>query len=375
MTTRPLPTWIGNAAAVFSKVHGAVTHQAQQAGCSRQTVYQHARQLEQRLDTAAHDELLAEDQRPRDRVEALSRLSELSVACDPAKLRQVATIALAAGVSLRQIEDVFESPAPRRQQPPTIRRSVDGSHKRPRRPRPSSSRSTTACAAEGQDAGDRRDFFGGRPDPRWDRAIEHDRRVLPQLGQGPHRGELAATSWPASRPWSSPSPTPPRGSPRGWMARRRQRQRRSDDDPTPLGAGPGPLFHTVREARTVLHRGVWQGSPRRPGSQGRGGRRADGGRSKRAGVDARGVAQASAAAWRRAESGRWRTGPDAGGWRGARVRGGLGPVRPGGPAQRPGAGPGPDRCERCRNWAARRGPGRGTSCGDHRSTGVPGPDA
>ncbi len=108
MTTPPLSTWIGNAAAVFSKVYGAVTHQAQQAGCSRQTVYQHARQLERRLDTTAHDELLAENQRLRDQVEALSRPSELSVVCDPARLRRVATVAFAAGVSLRQIEDVFE---------------------------------------------------------------------------------------------------------------------------------------------------------------------------------------------------------------------------------------------------------------------------
>ena len=77
MTTPPLSTWIGNAAAVLSKVYGAVTHQAQQAGCSRQTVYQHARQLERRLDTTGHDELLAENQRLRDQVEALSRPSDL----------------------------------------------------------------------------------------------------------------------------------------------------------------------------------------------------------------------------------------------------------------------------------------------------------
>ena len=108
VTTRPLSTWIGNAAAVFSKVYGAVTHQAQQAGCSRQTVYHHAGQLEQRLDTATRDQLLGENQRLRDQVEALSRPSELSVVCNPAKLRQVATVAFAAGVSLRQIEDVFE---------------------------------------------------------------------------------------------------------------------------------------------------------------------------------------------------------------------------------------------------------------------------
>jgi hypothetical protein len=108
MTTLPFPTWISNAAAVFSKAYGAVTRQARQAQCSRQTVYQHARQLEQRLDTTAHAELLAENQRLRDQVAALNRRCEQSVVCDPAKLRQVATVAFAAGVSLRQIEDVFE---------------------------------------------------------------------------------------------------------------------------------------------------------------------------------------------------------------------------------------------------------------------------
>jgi hypothetical protein len=106
MNTLPFPIWISNAAAVFSKAYGAVTGQARQAQCSRQTVYQHARQLEQRLTARA--ELLAENQRLRDQVAALSRRSEQSVVCDPAKLRQVATVAFAAGVSLRQIEDVFE---------------------------------------------------------------------------------------------------------------------------------------------------------------------------------------------------------------------------------------------------------------------------
>ena len=43
----PIRTWILNAAAVFSGPHGAVTRQAEQSGCSRQTVYQHARKVEQ----------------------------------------------------------------------------------------------------------------------------------------------------------------------------------------------------------------------------------------------------------------------------------------------------------------------------------------
>ena len=39
MFNLPSRTWILNAAAVFSGQHGAVTCQAEQAGCSRQTVY------------------------------------------------------------------------------------------------------------------------------------------------------------------------------------------------------------------------------------------------------------------------------------------------------------------------------------------------
>jgi hypothetical protein len=50
MITLSLRDLVRNAAAVFSKAYGAVTHQADQAGCSRQTVYQHASEVEQRLD-------------------------------------------------------------------------------------------------------------------------------------------------------------------------------------------------------------------------------------------------------------------------------------------------------------------------------------
>jgi hypothetical protein len=52
MTTRSLRTVVRNAAAVFSGCYGAVTRRAEQVGCSRQTVYQHARQVERRLPGA-----------------------------------------------------------------------------------------------------------------------------------------------------------------------------------------------------------------------------------------------------------------------------------------------------------------------------------
>ncbi len=116
MTTLPLRTWVRNAAAVLSGAYGAVTRQAEQAGCSRETVYQHARQVQQRLDPAGrqadHAGLRAENQRLRDQVAALSRRCDQSVVCDRAKLRQVATVAFAAGVSLRQIEDLLKALLP-----------------------------------------------------------------------------------------------------------------------------------------------------------------------------------------------------------------------------------------------------------------------
>lgn len=46
--------WILNADAVFSGQHGAVTQQAEHAGCSRETVYEHARRTRNR-DTASFD--------------------------------------------------------------------------------------------------------------------------------------------------------------------------------------------------------------------------------------------------------------------------------------------------------------------------------
>ena len=42
MITLPIRDLVRNAAAVFSGAYGAVTGRAQQAGCSRQTVYDHA---------------------------------------------------------------------------------------------------------------------------------------------------------------------------------------------------------------------------------------------------------------------------------------------------------------------------------------------
>jgi molybdenum-dependent DNA-binding transcriptional regulator ModE len=46
MARLPIVSWIGNAAAVLTGAWGAVSHQAKDAGCSRQTAYDHAEKVE-----------------------------------------------------------------------------------------------------------------------------------------------------------------------------------------------------------------------------------------------------------------------------------------------------------------------------------------
>jgi hypothetical protein len=107
----PVCTWILNAAAVFSGRHGAVTQQAKQAGCSRETVYEHARKVEQRLaDEPAAGvvaELRAENQRLHEEIAELKREAEGQGRIDQAQQRQLVTTAFAMGVSLRQVEDLL----------------------------------------------------------------------------------------------------------------------------------------------------------------------------------------------------------------------------------------------------------------------------
>jgi len=106
----PVRSWILNAAAVFSGQQGAVTRQAEQSDCSRETVYEHARKVEQRLAAepgAAAAELHAENQRLRQQIAELRRGAEDRTLLDTDKLRQLATITFAMGLSLRQIEDLL----------------------------------------------------------------------------------------------------------------------------------------------------------------------------------------------------------------------------------------------------------------------------
>jgi hypothetical protein len=116
----PIRTWVINAAAVFSSAPGSVTRQAQESGCSRETVYQHARKVEQRLDdkpAAAVVELRAENQRLHEAIAGLRREGQRRVLLDKDMQRQFAITACAMGVSLRQVEDLLGVLLPRDQVP------------------------------------------------------------------------------------------------------------------------------------------------------------------------------------------------------------------------------------------------------------------
>ena len=96
MTTLSLRTLVRNAAAVFSGRYGAVARQAEQAGCSRQTVYDHARLIERRLQPADPASPPAEVPAPTP-----------VVALDDPTRRRLAVTAFAMGISTRQVEDLF----------------------------------------------------------------------------------------------------------------------------------------------------------------------------------------------------------------------------------------------------------------------------
>jgi hypothetical protein len=96
VTTLSLRSAVRNAAAVFSGCYGAVTRRAEQAGCSRQTVYEHARQLERRLQPLLPPTSAPETSSPAP-----------AVALDEPTRRRLAVTAFAIGISTRQIEELL----------------------------------------------------------------------------------------------------------------------------------------------------------------------------------------------------------------------------------------------------------------------------
>jgi hypothetical protein len=103
-----IPVWIGNACAALFGKQGAVSQQAQVAGCSRQTVYDHTDKVQQAVaDAQLHgpcrERLLANVRALHDENSQLWRWLEHSIDCPKTKRRQFAVTAAAMGLSLQQI--------------------------------------------------------------------------------------------------------------------------------------------------------------------------------------------------------------------------------------------------------------------------------
>lgn len=98
MDTLSFRDLVCNAAAVFSGCYGAVTRRARQVGCSRQTLYQHARRLERQLQP--------EEDVPTP-VEAPMATPTQGPGLDEPTRRRLAVTAFAMGISTRQIEDLL----------------------------------------------------------------------------------------------------------------------------------------------------------------------------------------------------------------------------------------------------------------------------
>src|SRR5512142_733690 len=131
MRKLPVMTWIGNAAAVLFGRWGDVTHQAETAGCSRQTVYQHAQRVQQAVvqqddPGPTRQELLDQIQELRRENRQLWKWLEQTIEFPEAQQHHFATLAAAMGLSSRQIARLLTLllPAALCPAPATVRRWV-----------------------------------------------------------------------------------------------------------------------------------------------------------------------------------------------------------------------------------------------------------
>lgn len=104
----PLASWIANAAACLCGRHGEVTLQAQTAGCSRQTVYDHAQKVHatvaaEHANGPPRQQLLDQIQALRHENRQLWEWLEQTIDFPEAKQQEFSVTAAAMGLSLNQI--------------------------------------------------------------------------------------------------------------------------------------------------------------------------------------------------------------------------------------------------------------------------------
>jgi hypothetical protein len=299
MRTISFVRWIANAAARFTGLHGAVTEQAQQAGCSRQCIYDHARKVLAAVEAQhdggpTRDELIRQNEALRREHAQLWDWLSQTIEFPPAKQMEFAVTALAMGLSLNQILALLSILLGARATPSrsTVHRWGQAAATAAGRVLRPLDRSCRALVLVGC----------------LDEIFFHRRVVL--VGVEPHSlvwfvgkkaddrrgstwfGELE--SWSSLRRVVCDAGTGLQAA----IAQLREHRRKSQTDPVPLEKGLD-VFHTQREARRAL-RTMWNGAERLWERAEAATRAVE--RERRQGRDARGPARTAFAAWCKAEA-------------------------------------------------------------------------
>jgi len=113
MARLPIVSWIGNAAVVLTGRWGAISRQAEDAGCSRQTAYDHAEKVEAAVRDAvgggpSRGQLQQQLRQQTAEIAALKkRLDDATEFPEPEQQRFAAT-ATAMGLSYGQTRELLE---------------------------------------------------------------------------------------------------------------------------------------------------------------------------------------------------------------------------------------------------------------------------
>ena len=325
MRTIPLTRWIANAAACLTGPHGAVTEQAQQSGCSRQCVYDHAEKVLIAVE-ARHgggptpEELIRQTEALGHENRQLWDWLFQTIDFPPAKQHQFAVTALAMGLSLNQVLALLAILLGARATPSrsAVHRWVQAAATAAGRVLQSLDHSCRALVLVGC----------------LDEIFFHRRPVL--VGVEPHSmvwfvGKKAdncqgSTWFGELKPWDSlRTVVCDAGSGlQAGIAQLRRHRRESRGGSVPLESGLD-VFHTQREARRVL-RTMWNRAERTWERAEAATRAVE--RERRQGRDARGPAQTARAAWCKAEAAFRRAEQAEAGWK--RAEPALGLFRPDG---------------------------------------------